>query len=977
MLYNPLHVHTTDGSISDSILRIKDYVARGKEYGLNALAITDHGSMGAIYTFADECVDNGIKPIIGMEAYEVDDRTIQKFTKKEPDKRYHLVLLAKTTEGFHNLLAIHNTAQIEGKYKRFARADMEVFQKYGKGIIALSACVAGRIPQAILNDDYDKAAEILEAYKDCFDEFYLEIQPGSFEEQLKVNRAIVQLAEETDTPLVVTNDIHYLNSEDYVFHDVHVKLGRASANKKELDSDNLVYPDTCYWFMDYAALKEAFVYDDIVTEEAVEEGIENAAAIAESCNIEFDTSLHAPKFPCPEGYSEKEYLAMLCYNRLLEIIDTKENPAAYVDRLKRELDVIDTKGFCGYFLIVADYINHARKCKIPVGPGRGSAAGSLVTYLLGICQVDPIKYGLLFERFLDIKKEAWPDVDSDFGGTDNRDSMFRYAAEKYGANFCARVGTLGMRKAKCALRDAARFLHKEEIGDVMAKLVPTICYSDDGEKMTDLSIEDTLAQVPEFKKLADENPDLIKYAQGIENLPKSLSEHAAGLVISPIDLTDRIPLVKSSVDGVLGTSLALDDAERSLLKFDFLGLSTLAVIQGTENDIDWEFDYNDDSLLEDEEVWKLIGSSNTIGLFQVGTDIYRQRMPRLHPTTIQELAACLALVRGPCIDSGADELYMDIVNGKREREYIHPLYDEVTESTNGIMIYQEQIMKLCVKFGYKIEDGFRIMKLAQKKKIDELKALKPDFFEHAAQHNCDEETASRIFDMIVSAGLYSFNASHAVAYAYITYVSAYLKTHYPVEFMTNLLTNLYTKGNTKKVILKATVNDCHRMGIKFLPPDINMSSWEFTIENGMIRVGLCAVKGLGEKAVEAVQDFVFDNLEELLDNKEMNHNAFNKKAVQIAIFAGLFDFSLGKGENRRTLFKWYWHKQGYDRIRKRNKETKEMEEFEVPVPDEISVSSGFTIDTNHSEGGVKFENLFFDANFKLPKMTKKADCTAA
>ena len=977
MLYNSLHVHTTDGSVGDSILKIKDYVARGKKYGLKALAITDHGSMGAIYTFADECIDNGIKPIIGMEAYEVDDHTITKFTKKEPDVRYHLVLLAKTTEGFHNLLAIHNTAQIEGHYKKFARADMGIFQKYGKGIIALSACIQGRVPRALLNGDKKQAIAFAKTYKECFDEFYLEIQPGQFEEQIEANRALIQLARETDTPIVVTNDVHYLNHEDYVFHDVHVKLGRAHDNKKEVDSENLAYPDTCYWFMDYAALKDAFVYDDIVTEDIVDEAVRNAAVIAESCSIEFDTSMHAPKFPCPEGYTEKEYLAMLCYGRLLEIIDTKKNPAEYVDRLKRELDVIDTKGFCGYFLIVADYVNHAKECKIPVGPGRGSAAGSLVTYLLGICEIDPIQYGLLFERFLDVNKAAFPDIDTDFGGTDNRDSMFRYAAEKYGANFCARVGTLGMRKAKCALRDAARFLHKEELGDAMAKLVPTICYSDDGEKMTDLSIADTLQQVPEFKALADENEELVRLAIGIENLPKSLSEHAAGLVISPLDLTDRIPLVKSSVDGVLGTSLALDDAERSLLKFDFLGVQTLAVIRATENDIGWEYDYHDDSLLNDEEVWNLIGSSNTTGLFQVGTDTYKSRMPRLHPTTIDELAACLALVRGPCIDSGADEVYMDIVNGRRDPEYIHPLYDNITADTNLIMLYQEQIMKLCVAFGYTLPEGYNIMKLAQKKRIEKLKELEPDFLVHAAKHNCDEETARRIFDMIVSAGLYSFNKSHAVAYAYITYVSAYLKVHYPVEFMKNLLTNAYTKGNTKKQTLKAIANDCHRMGIKFLPPDINMSSWEFTVEDGMIRVGMCAVKGFGKKAAEAIQDFTFDNLEELLDNEEVNHTAFNKKAVQIAIFSGMFDFSLGKGENRRTLYEWYWHHQKYDHIRRRNKETGEMEDIEVPVPDEISVSKGFVIDTNHSEGGVKFENQFFDANFKLPKMTKKADYTAA
>lgn len=752
-LYYPLHVHTASGSIGDSILRIPEYVKKAKEYGLKHLAITDHGSLSAIYAFTAECKKNDIEPIIGMEAYDCEDKSL-----KDNDHREctHLVLLAKNAEGMRNLFSIHNHASVEGFYYK-PRTDFTDLKKYGKGIIGMSACVAGAIPQAILDDDPEKAIEIILKYKECFDEFYLELQPGDFEEQQKVNEALIELADYTNTPLVVTNDIHYLNAEDYSVHDYHVKLGRDNDAKKKEISDELIYPDTCYWFMNYDDICKAFNYSEALTPEMVEHALENAAHIAESCSTEFSTKIHMPAYLCEEGETEEEALYRMCFQRLDAIIQNKTNPQKYVDRLLYELEVIKNKGFCGYFLIVQDYINHARDNGIPVGPGRGSAAGSLVAYVLGICQADPLVYGLMFERFLDPHREAIPDIDVDFApGESGREAMFKYMVDHYGYNQTALVSTLNIRKAKGAIRDSARVLKYEvEIGDAAAKLIPTVVYGDDGEKTTDLDIQSSIDITPELEEMYEQYPDMFDLAMKLEGLPSSGSIHAAGILVSPVGLTDKLPLIRPNKENILATSLNLKDAENNFVKFDFLGLATLEVISNTEKDIGWAYDFHDDTLFADEAVWELIGSRNTTGVFQIASKTYKDRMPRLKPTTLDELAACLALVRGPCISAKTDETYMEILEGKREIEPVHYLYDEVTRNTNGILIFQEQIMKLAVSFGMDLTTGYRIVKLSAKKKIDKLKEYRSDFVALALEKDCDEDVANRIFDLIVKSGEYS------------------------------------------------------------------------------------------------------------------------------------------------------------------------------------------------------------------------------
>ena len=916
-LYYPHHAHLASGSIGDSILRIPDYVKRAKEYGLKHLTMTDHGSLSAMYAFCDECQKQGIEPIVGMEAYECEDKSLK---DKEHRDYNHLILLAKNWEGMQNLFQIHNHAAIEGFYYK-PRTDKKDLEKYGRGLIGMSACIAGTIPQAILHDDLNKAISLVQQYKEFFDSFYLEIQPGRFKEQIIVNDGLVLLGQETNTPLIATNDIHYLNPEDYRVHDYHVKLGRSNDSKKEI-TDKLIYPDTCYWFMDRHAMRMNFIYTDIVTQDVVEKALDNTIVVAESCKTELSSEMHMPAYPTKDGKSEEETLYEMCFERLNKIIQNKPNPEVYVDRLLRELEVIKQKGFCGYFLVVQDYINWARDHGIPVGPGRGSAAGSLVSNVLGISQPDPIKYELMFERFLDPCRAAIPDIDVDFDCS-KRDDMFLYAVKRYGYDHCALVSTLHIRKAKGAIRDAARVLgYEPAIGDEIAKLIPQVVYGDDGDKMTDLAIKEAISVVPKLQELEKKYGDIIDLAEKLEGLPSSSGIHAAGILISPIPLTDRAPLIKPNKEGVLATSLNLDDAEKNFVKFDYLGLACISVLKNTENDVGWDFDYQNDTLLEDDAVWELVSSRNTTGVFQVSSKTYKDRMPRLNPHSIDELAACLALVRGPCISNKMDELYMQIVEGKQEPRKIHPIYDRVMAQTNGIMIFQEQIIKLIVAFGFDLPTGYTVMKWAQKKKVEKLKEFRPKFIEQASKNDCDEDTANKIFNMIVDAGLYSFNRAHATSYALITYVSAYLKVHYPLAFMKNLLTNTYERG--EKELYESVLEDCRRLGIKFLPPDVNKSDWGFTMEDGCIRVGMCAIKGFGEKAAQQViENRPFVSMEDLLDRVEKR--SFNKKVTNVGIFAGLFD-SLTKQERRET----------YEHF---------MELRDEEPEEELKISKGFCINT--------------------------------
>lgn len=934
-MFIPLHAHSSQGSIGDAILKIPSYVEKGKSYGLPALAMTDHGSLASMYSFNESCRKAGIKPIIGCEVYETPDRLDKDKKSEHSTTRWHLVLLAATDEGMENLLAIVNDAQLNGFYFK-PRTDAAFLREHGKGIIALSACVGGRIPQQILQEDLEAARESIELYKEIFDDFYLEIQPGDFEEQKIVNQMLLQLSIETDTPLVTTNDIHYLNREDATPHDAHVKI-----NRKMKFSDDPVYPDVAYWFMNEEELIEAFQGE--IPEDILKEAIENTEWIAAKCNVEFKEESYMPRFMAGEPSKESIELSTKCFRKLEEIAPSLNDPSAYMSRLLYELDTIDQLGFSGYFLIVQDFLDYARSQGIATGPGRGSVGGSLVAYLLGITLADPVKYNLIFERFLSVHRKGFPDVDCDFD-SERRKEVMDYAVGKYGEENCALVSTLQMRKARAAIRDTARILGIDiSVADHIAKLIPQVYYGDDGEKSTDLSIEGSLEVVPELQRYQSQYPRLFDMASKLSDIPSSASIHAAGVILSPVALGHRIPLIRSNAEGINATALSLKDAESAgFIKFDFLALASLNVYDKTQKDVGFAFDVISNKF-DDQKVWDLIGSSDTTGLFQISSRTYKSRMPRLKPKTISELAACLALLRGPCISSGADKRYMDIVEGKSEPEVIHPIYYSVTEETHGIVLYQEQIMELAIKFGLTSEEGYQLVKAISKKKIAQIESFEAAFRANGKRLGVDDYSMDMIWHTILDAGKYSFNRAHAATYAILSYISAYLKAYYPKEFLTNLLTNAFSRGKKEEVV--EAVDDCRRLGFQFLPPDANKSEWGFTIEDGKIRMGFCAIKGFGEKAameVIAKRPYAsFDDFMTRIEKKECS-----KRSMIPAIFAGVFDSvcdTLSPETARETVYLDYCEKRK-----------------EEPA-DSITLQSKETF-TPHDEMK-KLEQVFFGAEF--------------
>ena len=938
--YYSLHVHTTAGSIRDSILKIPDYVEKAVQYGLDAVCVTEHGSMSTMYAAANECKKAGIKFIPGMEAYVVKDNSL-----KEDKKAHHLVLIACNETGLKNLLKIHNQAASEGFYYR-PRTDHNHLMQWGEGIIGLSACVGGEIPSLILDNKVEEAVDLALFYSECFDKFYLEIQPGHFKEQINVNKTLVMMNEELGIPLVVTNDVHYLNAEDYLAHNAHVKLGR----KDFTDINKLSYPDKVYWFMNKKDLLDNFSFDDIVTYEKVEQAISNTSRIADKCNVTLCTDIQMPKAIIENGNDDVQELYRLVFDEFKKIENKVDNPPEYINRLLKELNVINCKGFCSYFLILYDFVNAARKKGIPIGPGRGSAAGCLVSYVIGITQVDPIKHDLLFERFLDEKRAAIPDVDIDFS-SDRRDEMFYYMLDKYGSDHCSLVSTIGYRKAKSAIHDAARLLgYTPAEGNEIAKLIPSVYYGDNGDKETDLSIEQSLKCVPELRKMKRKYPDVFNVATSIEGLPDKIGQHAAGILVAPVSLTDSIPLIKSQKDGIMATSLNLDDAENQFVKYDFLSIAQVRNLQCLAEMTGVDFDYRNEELFSDDDVWKIIGSKNTVGIFQISSPTYKQRMPRLHPSNFDELAACFALIRVPCISSNTDELYMNILNGKAKIKKIHPLYDEITESTLGVLLYQEQIMKIAVAYGMDISTGYRIVKSAAKKKTEELKAYRDEFVTVAIEKNCPANIAHKIFDMIVDSGKYSFNKSHAVAYAYISYAQAWYKVHYPLEFMCNTLTNAYEKDDR-------AINDAYkevvRLSIEVLPCDVNKSKWEFTIEGEKIRAGICAIKGIGEKACDIIQQKApFTDLDDFL-KRSGEGASFNKRNMYIAILSGMTN-ALENIGRREMLLKAMKEKES---LTKKEREAG----IQIELPAEYKVSSNFVLDINSRYS--EMDKQFYQSKF--------------
>ena len=892
MEYAVLHAHDTYGSIGDSILYIKDYVAKAKTLGIKHLAITNHGSLATMVSFYEECKANNINPIIGCEFYYVDNINV----KDKKEKRNHLIVLAKNMNGVRNIIQMHNQAMAEGFYYK-PRIDFEMLKKWHADTICLSACLAGRIPQLLVNDEHEAAFAEAKRFRDLYgSDFYLELQPGRFAEQYKANTGLMDIAKELNIKMVLTNDIHYLNKEDWQIHDYHVK----DARKMSLD-EAMVYPDKCYYLMSRKELVDMMAEPDSngnsYTKKFTNSLLDNTLEIAKQINIVFPEEHFMPCFD--PKIDEAKTLMNLCAKRLQQLKLTGPQRQAYIDRLDFELNTIKTLGFSGYFLIVKDFIDYCEANDIAHGPGRGSAVGSLVSYLLGISIADPMRYGLMFERFLSVDRKSNPDIDLDID-SNKRSLLYQHIVDRYGADHCCFVSTFNKRKARNAIKTAARILQKPiELSDRIAKLIPMIFYDDDREQHRDLTIEEAYEAIPEFKDIADANRDIVDLAIKLEGFPSSTGIHPAGIVISPVSITDRYPLVRCKNEMLMAAALDLSDVEKlSGVKFDLLALSSLAAIDKTLKDLKISFDYTDESILSEKAVWDVIGSDNTTGLFQISSSTYKTRMPQLHPHCIEELAACLALVRGPCISSGADRKYIDIINGRRQPNQICKEYWKITRSTNGIIIYQEQVLKVCQELGMSSVDSYHLLKACSKKKADKIAAYREKFYE-SAKNKIDIKTTDLIWNEIMNSAKYAFNVSHATAYALLCYASAWLKIHYPLEYMSNVLSKVFLKPDA--VTINDTVRDCKRLGLQFKEVDINKSDWAFTTEKDYIRIGMCAIKGLGEKAYENFSSLrPFKNFSDFIER--VSGRACNKRCIQLLALSNAFDSVSGMGPSDLTEY---------------------------------------------------------------------------
>ena len=899
------HLHTALGSIGDSTITNKSLIKKLKELGMNTVAMTDHGSLSNMYSFYYDCIKEGIKPIIGCEVYLVDNR-LSKDTKYDYK---HLILIAKNNTGIKNLIKIVSDSMLEGFYYK-PRTDLEYIKQYSEGLICTTACVNGYAPSLILDNKIDEAKKHILELKDIFkDDLYLEIQPGHFEEQYTVNQTLIMFHEELNIKLIATNDVHYIDKDDWLIHEAHIKSIRDNEFTKAdtlLDEDNITYPDKIYYMMTYNEFLNNFD-EDKYNRKTIIDAIKNTNRLANKCNIEFnETNLNIPMFNCPNGFTPSQYLEYLCFVKLEKIKYKISNPYKYVSRIKYELDIIEKLNFSSYFLIIRDIVLTAKKKNISVGPGRGSATGSLVGYLIGLTKIDPIKYNLMFERFLSIhRKGSLPDIDTDFG--EGRDEIFKYTTDKYGKNKCVSVSTFGYRKSKGAIRAAGRVLGIDLniINDICSYIKKDYYLEDDVDKDTEFTIYESLEREPKLREFQVQFPTLFEIASKLEGLPSSKGVHAAGIIISNKDIIDTAPLTKSKKDNPFLNTTALDlhsCETQMLVKYDFLKLNTLDVIKECEKITGDKFDIEFNNF-DDENVWNLIGSKSLTGLFQIGSSLYKDRMYKIKPKSIEELANCIALIRGPCLSNKLDKKYIDIINYNEEVEYIHPLYDEATKDTYGIMIYQEQLMKCCFNMGMELYEGYKLMKASSKKNFDEINKYKKQLW-NLVKDKMNESTFNYIFKLIHDSGKYSFNKSHAISYATLCYETAYYKYYHTKEFIACSLTNIYINKNpSMKENLDSYIKECRTSNIVFLPLDIKKSRWEFTVEDNKIRIGFCALKNFSKKAYEEIQEkcVPFNNDKPIIE--QIYDNVVASICGKTQILALIFSNALG---DIKENFKYYF-----------------------------------------------------------------------
>ncbi|WP_295917131.1 DNA polymerase III subunit alpha [Anaerovibrio lipolyticus] len=870
-----LHVHT-EYSLLDGANRIKPLVKRAKELGMKHLAITDHGNMFGVIDFYKAAKAEGINPIIGCEVYMAPRDRRENF-EVDGTKYYHLILLAENETGYKNLVQLVSKANIEGMYYK-PRIDKELLRQYHEGIICLSACIAGEIPSWILRGDMDRAEKSLQDYLEIFgrDNFFIEIQYHGMEQEVKANKGLIELAQKYNIGLVATNDAHYLTREASEFHDILLCIQMS----KTVDD-----PSRMKFFGQEFYLKSPEEMAKLFPE--YPEAMSNTVKIAERCHVDFDFEhRHLPLFPLPEGMTDEQYLRKLCEDNLSSHYpeETKE----VRDRLEYELGVIHTMGFDSYFLIVWDFINYARSENIPVGPGRGSAAGSIVAYLLGITDIDPLKYSLLFERFLNPERVTMPDIDVDFCYV-RREEVIEYVKRRYGEDHVAQIVTFGTLAAKGAIKDVGRALNMSfsEVNKI-TKLVPA---------ELGITIQKALDSTKELKALYDESEEvhrLLDFAMGVEGLPRHSSTHAAGIVIARNPLTDYLPVMMT--DGTLVTQYDKDHVEElGLLKMDFLGLRTLTVLDDAIKNIKKNRGVDVDLRtipLVDKKTSEMLCKGFTGAVFQMESSGMTNIIKELKPEGFTDLIPLVALYRPGPLGSGMVDDFIIGRHGTKKVTYMHPLLEPILKETFGVVLYQEQVMQIVqVLAGFTLGQADLLRRAMGKKKAAILMAQKENFLKGCESNGIDVDLANKIFDLLTHFADYGFNKSHSAAYAYVAWQTAYLKANYPEEFMAAMLTSVM--GTTVKV--SVYIEQCRRMGIAVLPPDINASSVNFSVDGNAIRFGLAAVKNVGDAALQNLEEErsnggPFTSLTDFCLRIDMS--TINKRVIESLIKCGAFD-SLG------------------------------------------------------------------------------------
>lgn len=879
-----VHLHThSEYSILDGAAKIDDLIKKATHYRMPGLALTDHGNMFGALEFYEKAVCNGIKPIIGEEFYLARDSISQKNPKEKP---YHLILLCKDEEGYSNLMHLSSIAFLEGFYYK-PRIDKSLLSTHKTGLICMSSCLGGEIPLLISEGRMQEARRAAAEYVDIFgkEDFYLELMDNGLAEQKMVNTELLSLSREMGIKTVATNDVHYLDQKDAEYHDVLLCI---QTGKSIRETRRLKFRSDQFYFRSPEEMIRLF--------SQYPQAIKSTIEITEKCNLSLDLgTIHLPHFPIPEGQSAESYLRMLTEKGIGQRYPSVREEVR--KRVEMELEVIVSMGFSTYFLIVWDFIRFAKDRGISVGPGRGSAAGSIVAYALGITDVDPLRYGLLFERFLNPARISMPDIDIDFDG-ERRDEVIQYVRDRYGADRVAQIITFGAMKARAVVRDVARAMEFQlKDADSIAKMIPS---------RLDITIEDALESSKELASMVKEKSEvrkLFEISKGLEKLVRHPSTHAAGVVIAPGKLSRIVPLYRDQKNGVVSTQYQAKYLEHvGLIKMDFLGLKNLTLIQRCLEKIARAGLAVPDMSrldLEDKDVYALLSSGKSLGIFQLESSGMQNLLKRLMPNRFDDLIAVLALYRPGPLDSGMVDEFIERKNGRKPIVYIDPQLESVLKETYGIIVYQEQVMEIArVISGFSMAEADNLRKAMGKKQPEILEEAKEKFIDGAVNRKVQKEVAEEIFDLIKTFGRYGFNKSHSTAYALLAFQTAYLKVHYPVHYIAALLSG--ELNDTDKI--SQYVQDARDLGIEITAPDVNRSGVLFEVDENKILFALAAVKNVGESAARIIQQERENGgpyLSFLDFTSRVDLRLANRRVIESLVKSGAFDCF---GENRSTLF---------------------------------------------------------------------------